>query len=699
MADGTALVPPSVLRNLPDKVYEKRKNAALELEGVVKALCAAGDNEKLEKLLNMLINDFALSPQSNHRKKIVPAVLHAFTDQDSRVRYYACEAIYNIAKVSRGEIIIFFNEVFDSLCKLSADSDPNVQNAAHLLDRLIKDIVTESDQFSIEEFIPLLRERLSVLNPCVRQFLVGWITVLDSVPDIDMLGFLPDFLDGLFNMLSDSAHEIRQHADNALTEFLHEIKNATAVEYGRIAAILVQRAASLDEFTRLTALTWLNEFVKLGKDQLVPYYDAILGAILPCISDKEEKIRAVAKETAEELKKLNIEAVAGFDVRAVIAVAKRELASEFEATRSESLRWITILLKSHRTKVLAHKDELVPALLQALSDPSDEVALLVLEVQASIAQDAEHFKSLMLSLMHRFKIDRALLEKRGSLAVRQLCVLLEAEKVYRECASILESEKDLEFATIMVQALNLILFTAPEMTDLRLVLKQSLLTPERQDLFNALYASWCHSPMATVNLCLLAQAYELSSTVISNMGEADIDVNLLVQVDKLVHLLELPVFAYLRLQLLEPGHVPMLLKTLYGLLMLLPQQSSAFKILRTRLKSVPPQAVLQGPAFAEHASTPQDQITIEGTQVGLSKGVHDSEKLGYWTKLQQLQEVQKLHKEHKRQMKQQIKIRSYQPVLPNGPTLEGKEGGTGTAAPAPEPPARRVSRSWRGHYS
>ena len=37
---------------------------------------------------------------------------------------------------------------------------------------------------------------MNVLNPYVRQFLVGWITVLDSVPYIDMLGFLPDFLDG-----------------------------------------------------------------------------------------------------------------------------------------------------------------------------------------------------------------------------------------------------------------------------------------------------------------------------------------------------------------------------------------------------------------------------------------------------------------------------------------------------------------------
>ncbi|PWZ40537.1 Protein VAC14 [Zea mays] len=107
------------------------------------------------------------------------------------------------------------------------DSDANVQSVAHLLDRLVKDIVTESDQFSIEEFIPLLRERMNVLNPYVRQFLVGWITVLDSVPDIDMLGFLPDFLDaGLFNMLSDSSHEIRQQADAALSEFLQEIKNS-----------------------------------------------------------------------------------------------------------------------------------------------------------------------------------------------------------------------------------------------------------------------------------------------------------------------------------------------------------------------------------------------------------------------------------------------------------------------------------------
>ena len=62
--------------------------------------------------------------------------------------------------------------------------------------------------FSIEEFIPLLRERMNVLNAHVRQFLVGWITVLDSVPDIDMLGFLPDFLDGRWSEKSFPFEEL-----------------------------------------------------------------------------------------------------------------------------------------------------------------------------------------------------------------------------------------------------------------------------------------------------------------------------------------------------------------------------------------------------------------------------------------------------------------------------------------------------------
>ena len=54
---------------------------------------------------------------------IIPPVLGCFSDQDSRLRYYALESMYNIAKVAKGEILLYFNEVFDALCKVYYPSE------------------------------------------------------------------------------------------------------------------------------------------------------------------------------------------------------------------------------------------------------------------------------------------------------------------------------------------------------------------------------------------------------------------------------------------------------------------------------------------------------------------------------------------------------------------------------------------------
>ena len=80
---------------------------------------------------------------------------------------------------------------------------------------------------------------------------------------------------------------------------------------------------------------------------------------------------------------------------------------------------------------------------------------------------------------------------------------------------------------------------------------------------------------------------------------------LLVQVDQLVQLLETSVFTHLRLQLLEPGDYPALLKTLYGLLLLLPQ-SSAWATLSARLQCVPTLHTLQPAAASPSAVAPPD---------------------------------------------------------------------------------------------
>ncbi|WOL02590.1 hypothetical protein Cni_G11309 [Canna indica] len=610
MAEAWSFVPSSVLKLLPDKLYNKRKNAAIELEGIVELLGRRNEHEKISSVINMLTTQFIKNPQPIYRKggliglagvtiglfadapqyleEIIPPIIGLFADEDSGVRFSACEAMYNVAKAVRGEFIIYFNPIFDALCKLSADSAPNVQSAAHVLDKLVKDIVVEGDKFSIEEFIPLLQERMNIINPYIRQFLLGWINVLDGAPDIDILGFLPDFLDGLFDMLSDSQHEIRHQGHYALSEFLEEIKNSPLVDFGRMAEILVRRAGSPDELTRLTFITWMNEFMKLGGEHLVPYYSDILQAILTCISDKEENIRAVARETNEGLRAIRADPDEGFNIRAVLSVASSELTNRWEATRVEALRWVSILLERHRNEVISFLHDNFGSFLSALADSSDEVVLLVIEVHACIAEDPERFNFLIDQLVQQFRNDHAFLAKRGALIFRRLSVLLNAERVYREFASKLECEAHFDFASIMIEVLNLTLLTSSELTKLRILLKQSLVESSAMDLFVSLYSSWCHSPLATISLCLLAQAYNHAISVIQSLEEEDITIAFLVQLDKLVQLLETPVFTFLRLQLTEPKKHMSLLKTLYGLLMLLPQEGPAFKILNSRLKNVPP---------------------------------------------------------------------------------------------------------------
>ena len=65
----------------------------------------------------------------------------------------------------------------------------------------------------------------------------------------------------------------------------------------------------------------------------------------------------------------------------------------------------------------------------------------------------------------------------------------------------------------------MILLTSSELSEIRDLLKQSLVNPAGKDLYVSLYASWCHSPMAIISLCLLAQVgiYKLVLIITGSM--------------------------------------------------------------------------------------------------------------------------------------------------------------------------------------
>ena len=52
--------------------------------------------------------------------------------------------------------------------------------------------------------MPIFCERLKAINPVVRQVLTSWLNILDNIPSINLLPFLPHFIRPLFEMLSDN---------------------------------------------------------------------------------------------------------------------------------------------------------------------------------------------------------------------------------------------------------------------------------------------------------------------------------------------------------------------------------------------------------------------------------------------------------------------------------------------------------------
>nr|XP_031536781.1 uncharacterized protein LOC116281958 [Vicugna pacos] len=128
--------------------------------GLVREFVAQNTTMQIKHVIQTLSQEFALSQHPHSRKggliglaacsialgkdsglylkELIEPVLTCFNDADSRLRYYACEALYNIVKVARGAVLPHFNVLFDGLSKLAADPDPNVKSGSELLDRLLK---------------------------------------------------------------------------------------------------------------------------------------------------------------------------------------------------------------------------------------------------------------------------------------------------------------------------------------------------------------------------------------------------------------------------------------------------------------------------------------------------------------------------------------------------------------------------------
>lgn len=260
-------------------------------------------------------------------------------------------------------------------------------------------------------------------------------------------------------------------------------------------------------------------------------------------------------------------------------------------------------------------------------------------------------------------------------------------RVQREDAgSRIQMGRTYQFVSAFIQQMCLVLLNSKETYVLRVELKDCIgfsheaieRDQRRCRLFHILLHSFAHNLVASTSLCLWGGACRTASLFLNQIDPLDINLVFLLELDKLVEMLERPLFRHLHVRMLEidpdpfmEGSGTMLFQTLKSILMVIPQ-SACYNVLRDRL-----------------VSTSRFRQSVIS-----NKSTDDGAKLNKWTEIF-VSRVVKVRAMHCKVVWDNIRAESLETKMFQ--TLPGSGHGDGDVLRKIEPGAGR--REWLGYKS
>lgn len=258
-----------------------------------------------------------------------------------------------------------------------------------------------------------------------------WIDTFFEISPEDILQFVPTLLTQVLPAISSGSDQVRQAATRV---------NTSLMEY----IVSLSEDSTLDTKLDTTSTKSIPVSGKEAEDKrLAPQP----GRSSLESTSSDPKITGTGADSKTETAQTTTEAPPAPQVDLDYATAVNSLTLQFlnenEATRVAALSWLIMLHRKAPRKVLAFNDGTFPALLKTLSDPAEAVVTKDLQLLSQISRNSEdgYFTSFMVNLLQLFSTDRKLLEVRGNLIIRQLCMNLSPERIYRTLADCLEKEE------------------------------------------------------------------------------------------------------------------------------------------------------------------------------------------------------------------------------------------------------------------
>ena len=250
-------------------------------------------------------------------------------------------------------------------------------------------------------------------------------------------------------------------------------------------------------------------------------------------------------------------------------------------------KWISSLINKYKQEAFSNFNDFLDKLLIFINVKDDEIFHKLLQTLCEFTKfKEENIDIIIYNLLLKLKDSKnEIMENRGELIVNFLCSNLNIKKVFESFADQLFKIEDKIFVGKIIKYLYIYLLTIKDTENLNKLLK--ILKKNSKDFdknfFEKIFKIWCINPISCLILCLIAEYFELSYNLLMKLGEFKLKKEYYLELSHLVRLLESSSFINIRIYLLEPIKNKYLVKTLYGILLILPQ-SKSYEALLKRLK-------------------------------------------------------------------------------------------------------------------
>lgn len=270
------------------------------------------------------------------------------------------------------------------------------------------------------------------------------------------------------------------------------------------------------------------------------------------------------------------------DITLLGEVIKTTIDERKESSFELVLTWAEILFKQFQDKMFRDVPKFIDSFTKRFPENNEKILFIMVDFLCKVAEYKEiYIEPVVNKITEQFLENRNLFNTYGMKIIKNISEKLNVILVYEYFADSLSKIKDISFISEMVEKLNSFLLFETTTNEVR---KYLMKYKEEKKFFEKIFKIWSYNPITTLFLCIVAEYFELCFNLILKFVNVKLESDYYVQLSKVVQLIENSLFNSIRIRLLDPMKNIYLVKTLLGILMLLPV-GGAYNALENRLKS------------------------------------------------------------------------------------------------------------------